>query len=593
MQVIHSKPELERWLVSAVRHFRRTASNGFIEEALPALLPLLKSLHTFTPLDLELATSEELDVGPPADEEEEKPRGRPFYSRFSRPGEQPAVSWNNTQGFSKEPRDYLDNSVRASESSERSRWAFGPPSQPGFMRGQFSTGPNESSPNPAISPVPAKEEIWRRGKDHIHVSTAMELPTQSEKPSPMWEREGAQPVHSWEAPSGSWGSGRQALRGYDHVPPKEFGNHKSPPGPDPWRQRERDYANNKDSLPRESNVISPYRNLEVDVPTTWAPSSSWHAGGRGPQDKREQLSGSDVEGWSHGREFANEGSRVEMNTGGPPLLPSPQQPSTPRAQNSSPNQTGWFSDGDTSAMDVFAASTYLLVGPISPPASESAIKFHVEKVVPIESISRNQDYAVLGFRTVRDAAKAREVVQGSMFWSKALRIKFIENVAKTTESAANIVAVGPSCFVWVGGISSQNAKEDLLKDVLGAGLKQPRSVTALVNASAISLEFETPEDAAAVLGHIRQRRREGGGPLVPNSKAITDRNMMGSMVQPGDLSSPVANRHLWIGRVDPLIREEELLSAFGHFGDLTGWKFLRQSGCCFIDFRCTIFIVIA
>jgi len=124
-------------------------------------------------------------------------------------------------------------------------------------------------------------------------------------------------------------------------------------------------------------------------------------------------------------------------------------------------------------------------------------------------------------------------------------------------------------------------------------LKQPRSVTALVNASAISLEFETPEDAAAVLGHIRQRRREGGGPLLPNSKAMTDRNMMGSMIQPGDLSSPATNRHLWIGRVDPLIREEELLSAFGHFGDLTGWKFLRQSGCCFIDFRCTIFTVLA
>lgn len=583
---------MERWLVSAVRHFRRTASNAVTEEALPVLLPLLKSLHTFTTLDLELATLEELDVGPPAVEEEAKPRGRPLYSRFSRSVEQPPVSWNSTQGFSKEHRDYLDNPLRATESTDRNRWGFGPSSQPGFIRGQFSSGPNESSTNPVIPPVSAKDEMWRRGKDHINVSSAMELPTQTEKPSPMWERDVGLPVHSWEAPPGTWGSGRQTSRGYEHVPSKEFGNHKSPPGAELWRQRERDYTNSKDGLLRESNVISPYRNLEVDAPTTWAPSSSWHAGGRGPQDKREQPSGSDVEGWSHGREFANEGSRVEMNIVGPPMLPSPQQPSTPRASNSSPNHTGWFSDGDTAAMDVFAASTYLLVGPISPPMSESAIKFHVEKVVQIESISRNQDYAVLGFRTVRDAAKAREVVQGGIAWSKALRIKFIENVPKTTEGPANVVAVGPSCFVWVGGISSQNAKEDLLKDVLGAGLKQPRSVTALVNASAISLEFETPEDAAAVLVHIRQRRREGGGPLLPNSKATADRNMMRSMVQPGDLPSPVANRHLWIGRVDPLIREEELLSAFGHFGDLTGWKFLRQSGCCFIDFRCTIFIFV-
>uniref|UniRef100_A0A7I4CL76 RRM domain-containing protein n=1 Tax=Physcomitrium patens TaxID=3218 RepID=A0A7I4CL76_PHYPA len=526
--VIHSKPELERWLVSAVRHFRRTASNSVIDEALPVLLPLLKSLHTFTPLDLELATLEELDVGPSA-EDEEKSRGRPTY-RFPRPGEQPAVSWNGTQEFSKEHWDDLDNPSRASESTESNRWGFGPSSQSGYMRGPFSSGPTECSAIPATSPVPGKEEIWRRGKDHTIVSASMELLAQTEKPSPMWDIEGSQPVHPWEGPSGSWGSGRPASRGYEHVPPKEFGSHKSPPGADPWRLRERDSVTNKDGSLREPNDVSPFRNLEVDVPTTW-PSMSWHAGGRGPQDKREQSS-----------------------------------------------------DGDAVAMDVYAASTHLLVGPINPPISESGIKFHVEKCVTIDSFLRNQDYAVLGFRTVRDAAKAREVLQASI-WSKALRIKFIENSTKTSDSAANIVAVGPSCFVWVGGISSQNAKEDLLKDVLGAGLKQPRSVTALVNASAISLEFESSEDAAAVLGHIRQRRREGGGPLLANSKAISDRSIMGSMVQPADIPSPVPNRHLWIGRVDPLICEEELLSAFNHFGDITGWKFLRQSGCCFIDFR--------
>jgi hypothetical protein len=54
---------------------------------------------------------------------------------------------------------------------------------------------------------------------------------------------------------------------------------------------------------------------------------------------------------------------------------------------------------------------------------------------------------------------------------------------------------------------------------------------------------------------------------------------------PSDGLSPAGNRHLWIGRVDPLIHEDDILSAFSQYGELTGWKFLRQSGCCFIDFR--------
>jgi len=37
--------------------------------------------------------------------------------------------------------------------------------------------------------------------------------------------------------------------------------------------------------------------------------------------------------------------------------------------------------------------------------------------------------------------------------------------------------------------------------------------------------------------------------------------------------------------VGPDIAEEELVAAFGRFGTLTGWKFLRRSNCAFIDFQ--------
>ncbi|KAK3275221.1 hypothetical protein CYMTET_16632 [Cymbomonas tetramitiformis] len=57
--VLHSQPEVERWLVESVRHFRRgMLQNGYQEQvskqAWPALEDIIRNLHTFTPADLEL-----------------------------------------------------------------------------------------------------------------------------------------------------------------------------------------------------------------------------------------------------------------------------------------------------------------------------------------------------------------------------------------------------------------------------------------------------------------------------------------------------------------------------------------------------------
>jgi activating signal cointegrator complex subunit 2 len=296
-----------------------------------------------------------------------------------------------------------------------------------------------------------------------------------------------------------------------------------------------------------------------------------------------------MESWGQRKDFVNGGPPwIEPSATRSVILPSPQQPSMMHFQVTPPNQVGWCLDGDPTAMDVFPASPHLWVGSLGSNVSEALVKFHFEKYGPVEGVSvfRGRDFAVVKYQSVRNAVKAREIMQGAVLWGKPLQIKFLD-AGGTDRHLSSGGAVSVSCHVWVGGISSQSAKEELLRDMTAAGLKGPRSVLALVSASAILLEFETPEDAATVTAHVRQRRKEGGGYLLPSTTdAAPDRNTVSSVVNvTSDVVNQGGNRHLWIGRVDPSVCDDQLLTAFSQFGELTGWKFLRQNGCCFIDFR--------
>ncbi|KAL2895043.1 Flowering time control protein FPA [Bienertia sinuspersici] len=175
---------------------------------------------------------------------------------------------------------------------------------------------------------------------------------------------------------------------------------------------------------------------------------------------------------------------------------------------SAPTQITWFSDGDPAAMDVFSASKQLWLGSLALDTSEAAIRYELEKFGPIDNFSffAVKRFALVEYRSLIDAIKARELLRRYSPWGYPIRVKFIDT-GLGTRGAVNGVAIGSSCHVLVGNVLNQWVKDEIIRETLKVIFRGPRLVSDLTSDAALLLEFETPEEAASAMASIRQFRR--------------------------------------------------------------------------------------
>lgn len=177
----------------------------------------------------------------------------------------------------------------------------------------------------------------------------------------------------------------------------------------------------------------------------------------------------------------------------------------------------WFSDGEPGSMDVFSASNHLWLGSLGPSASEPVVRFEFEKFGPVERFLYFpfKGFAIVHYRNIMDAIKAREVMRGRAPWGACLLIRFLD-IGLGTKGVINSVAVGYSCHVYIGKVSSNLVKDEIIHESMKIVHKGPRWTTDLTGEGALLMDFDSPEEAAAVMGHLRKLRQEKLHPSYSN-----------------------------------------------------------------------------
>ncbi|XP_078430348.1 nucleic acid binding protein [Wolffia australiana] len=240
-------------------------------------------------------------------------------------------------------------------------------------------------------------------------------------------------------------------------------------------------------------------------------------------------------------------------------------------------QVVWYSDGDPSAMDVFSASKQLWISSLGSDASESVVRLQFEDFGPVKHFYffGDRDFAMIEYRNIMDAVRAREFMGGSSPWGASLLVKFLDS-GLGCKGTFHGVAIGDSCHVYVGKIQNQQAKEELLQGLVSAGLNGPRTVTDISGESALMLEFFNAEQAALAMEHIRENRRESKSHEEGNVSILSNRDTKVS----GNSFYQLLVKH-----VDSCVSEQELVSAFSMYGEIIRHKFIRHNGVCLLDFR--------
>nr|CAD1829930.1 unnamed protein product [Ananas comosus var. bracteatus] len=178
----------------------------------------------------------------------------------------------------------------------------------------------------------------------------------------------------------------------------------------------------------------------------------------------------------------------------------------------------FYFDGDTQSRDVISATKLLWVGSLGNNTSETVIRSHFESFGPLEQVLRcpAKNFALVEYKNVMDAVKARKYMHGSSLWGGCLKVKFLDSGLGSRGWVSGL-AVGESSHVYIGNVMSHREKDEMLHELMVVGLRKPHSVTDLKSENALLIEFGTAEEGAIAMAHIRHRCRAAGSHVDPRA----------------------------------------------------------------------------
>ncbi|KAL1217198.1 Flowering time control protein FPA [Cardamine amara subsp. amara] len=185
------------------------------------------------------------------------------------------------------------------------------------------------------------------------------------------------------------------------------------------------------------------------------------------------------------------------------LAGSPVYQAAPHGPSS--GQILWYLDGDPTAFDIYPASGQLWLGYLGPDETEGHLRFQLDRYGPVDRFFFDplKGFALAEYRSIIDAIRAREYLRTQFPW----RVKFMD-IGVGARGSLNGVAYGYCTHLYIGNISSQWERDEIVHESRQALYKGPRMVTDLYYEHALLMEFDTPDDAAIVMAHLRFFRGE-------------------------------------------------------------------------------------